>query len=40
MKSVAEWIQKALNSKGNNELLAQIRQEVVKMCHSYPLYQS
>jgi glycine hydroxymethyltransferase len=39
MKLVADWIQKVIESKGDSDRLSQIRKEVVRLCHSFPLYK-
>ena len=38
MKKIAEWIQKGLETQGNLEKLAKIRNEVKELCHTFPVY--
>src|SRR4051812_10955453 len=39
MKQVATWIFKALEARGNLDLLTHIKKEVQELCHRFPLYQ-
>jgi glycine hydroxymethyltransferase len=38
MKQVAQWIHRAIHTRGDAEKLKQIRAEVRELCHSFPLY--
>jgi glycine hydroxymethyltransferase len=40
MKKVAQWIQRALETRGDMGKLTQIRAEVKELCQDYPLYKT
>ena len=38
MKEIGKWMLKALSSPGNESVLNEIRDQVIKLCESFPIY--